>query len=61
MATKKFDRFYEDLRKLEQLEDRLSENITQKSLALKAGEPTGKFDYLIQNSVDSLKDDLAKM
>ncbi|CDW91411.1 syntaxin 8 [Stylonychia lemnae] len=61
MASKKFDRFYDDLNKLEQLEDRLSNNLNQKNLAIKAGEPTGKYEYLIQSSVDSLRDDLSKI
>eukprot|EP00347_Sterkiella_histriomuscorum_P016387 403353382 len=58
MSMKKFDRFGEDLQKLLTYQQRLSDNLQQKKGALKTGEPTGKYDYLIQSSIDQIEEDM---
>ncbi len=61
MVSKKLDRFHEDFSKLEMTEDRLIDTLKQRSIALKSGGNTGKFDYLLRNDVESAKDDLKNL
>lgn len=61
MAGKQVDRFHEDFSKLEMTEDRLIENLKLRSIAVKAGETTGKYDYTLRNDLDNVRDDLKNM
>ena len=59
--NKKYDRFHEDIAKVNQQEDRIREALEQRFQASKRGEQTGKYDYLLNNGVESLKDELKNM
>jgi len=59
--SSRLDHFLEDFSKLQMLEDRLIDTLKQRTIASKAGENTGKFDYMLRNDGDQARDEVTMM
>lgn len=53
--SKAFDKFYDDVKKIENLEKEISKQLKEREILIGKGQSTGKVDYFLKTQGDSVK------